>query len=161
SRPGSSSVGLQRVLTPRLLTESSLRRYCPHAPTARQTAALVAHHFLPADEPSEVFYGGAAGGGKSDWLLMGGLEYVDVPGYAAIIFRRTFADLALPGAIMARSKQWLTNTDAKWNEQQKQWRFPSGAVLQFGYMEHTGDELRYQSAEFQYIGFDELTQFPE
>jgi len=92
---------------------------------------------------------------------MGALEYVDVPGYAAIIFRRTFADLALPGAIMARSKEWLTNTDAKWNEQSKQWRFPSGAVLQFAYMEHADDELRYQGAEFQYVGFDELTQFPE
>lgn len=108
-----------------------------------------------------MFYGGAAGGGKSDWLLMGALEYVDVPDYAAIIFRRSFTDLALPGAIMARSKQWLTNTDAVWNEQQKQWRFPSGATLQFAYMDHEGDELRYQSAEFQFVGFDELTQFPE
>jgi hypothetical protein len=78
-------------------------RYCPHAPTEQQTLALVAHRFLPDDEPSEVFYGGAAGGGKSDWLLMGALEYVDVPGYAAIIFRRTYTDLSLPGAIMARS----------------------------------------------------------
>lgn len=108
-----------------------------------------------------MFYGGAAGGGKSDWLLMGALEYVDVPEYAAIIFRRTFTDLSLPGAIMARSKQWLRQTDATWNEQLKQWAFPSGATLQFAYLKDAGDELRYQSAEFQYVGFDELTQFPE
>jgi hypothetical protein len=127
----------------------------------KQSAALVAHRFLPADAPSEVFYGGAAGGGKSDWLLMGALEYVDVPGYAAIIFRRSFTDLSLPSAIMARSKVWLADTDAVWNEQAKQWRFAGGAVLQFAYMEHYGDEERYQSAEFQYVGFDELTQFPE
>lgn len=150
-----SNPDLQRLLTPKL------SRYCPHLPTEQQTLALVAHNFLPVDEPSEVFYGGAAGGGKSDWLLMGGLEYVDVPDYAAIIFRRTFTDLALPGAVMSRSKQWLAGTDAVWNEQQKQWRFPSGATLQFAYMDHPGDELRYQSAEFQYVGFDELTQFPE
>lgn len=92
---------------------------------------------------------------------MGALQYVDVPGYAAIIFRRTFTDLALPGAIMARSRQWLADTDAAWNDQLKQWRFPSTATLQFAYMDHEGDELRYQSAEFQYVGFDELTQFPE
>jgi hypothetical protein len=143
------------LLTPRLT------RYCPHAPTEQQTVALIAHRFLPDDEPSEIFYGGAAGGGKSDWLLMGALEYVDVPDYAAIIFRRTFTDLALPGAIMARSRQWLAQTDASWNDQLKQWRFPSGATLQFAYMDHDGDELRYQSAEFQFVGFDELTQFPE
>jgi hypothetical protein len=92
---------------------------------------------------------------------MGALEYVDVPGYAAIVFRRTFTDLSLPGAVMARSKEWLTNTDAVWNEQRKQWTFPSGATLQFAFMKDDGDELRYQSAEFQYVGFDELTQFPE
>jgi hypothetical protein len=148
-------------LTPRLMAEPSVRRYCPHAPTRQQTVALVAHHFLPDEEKSEVFYGGAAGGGKSDWLLMGALEYVDVPGYAALILRRSYTDLSLPGAIMARSKEWLTRTDAIWNEQRKQWSFPSGASLQFAYMDHDGDELRFQSAEFQYIGFDELTQFPE
>ena len=136
-------------------------RYCPHAPTEQQAVALVAHRFLPDDGPSEVFFGGAAGGGKSDWILMGALEYVDVPDYAAIVFRRSFTDLALPGAVMARSKQWLAGTDATWNEQQKQWRFPSGATLQFAYLDHAGDELRYQSAEFQYVAFDELTQFPE
>ena len=65
---------------------------------------------------------------------MAALEYVDVPDYAAIIFRRSFTDLALPGAIMSRSKRWLKNTDAVWNEQSKQWRFPSDAVLQFAYM---------------------------
>lgn len=120
---------------------------------------------MPAGEPSEVFYGGAAGGGKSDWLLMGALEYVDVPGYAAIVFRRTFTDLALPGAIMARSHEWLARWaragECSWSGQEKCWTFRSGATLQFAYMEHTNDELRYQSAEFQYVAFDELTQFPE
>lgn len=120
---------------------------------------------MTAGEPSEVFYGGAAGGGKSDWLLMGALEYVDVPGYAAIVFRRTFTDLALPGAIMARSHEWLAPWaragECSWSGQEKRWTFRSGATLQFAYMEHTNDELRYQSAEFQYVAFDELTQFPE
>jgi len=34
----------------------------------------------------EVLFGGSAGGGKSDALLMAALQYVDVPGYAAILF---------------------------------------------------------------------------
>lgn len=113
-----------------------------------------------------MLYGGAAGGGKSEALLMGALQYADVvppPGqdpYAAILLRRTFRQLAFPGALMSRADQWLRGTDASWSGQEKEWRFPTGAVLKFGYLEHPGDELQYQSAEFQYVGFDELTQFP-
>lgn len=109
----------------------------------------------------EAFYGGAAGGGKSDALLMAALQYVEVPNYAAILFRRTFADLALPGALMDRSQEWLSGTEARWNERDKTWTFPSGATLSFGYLEHENHKYRYQSAEFQFIGFDELTQFTE
>lgn len=109
----------------------------------------------------EALYGGAAGGGKSDALLMAALQYVHVPGYTALILRRTFADLNLPDAIMARAKDWLAGTDAVWNEQRKQFVFPSGAVLQFGYIDTEKDRYRYQGGAYQFIAFDELTQFPE
>lgn len=109
----------------------------------------------------EALYGGAAGGGKSQALLMGALQYVDVPGYAALLLRRTFTDLALPGALMDRAQQWLSGTDADWHDRDKTWHFPSGATLTFGYLDTALDKYRYQSAEFQYIGIDELTQFPE
>lgn len=62
---------------------------------------------------------------------------------------------------MDRANQWLRHTDAKWSTSDYRWRFPSGASLQFGYLEKENDKYRYQSAEFQYIGFDELTQFTE
>jgi len=131
-----------------------MTKYIPHQPTVKQTAFLV----LPQ---KEAFYGGAAGGGKSDALLMGALQYVDQPGYAAIIFRKTYSDLALPGALLERSQQWLANTDASWNGQEKVWTFPTGATLSFGYLDHEDQKLRYQSAQFNYIAFDELTQFTE
>src|SRR5215831_1894395 len=108
----------------------------------------------------EAGYGGAAGGGKSDAILAAALQYVDVPGYAALILRRSFSDLALPGAAMARSKEWLTGK-GKWNEREKTWTFPAPASLAFGYLEAEDDVYRYQSSEYQYIGFDELTQFSE
>jgi len=92
---------------------------------------------------------------------MAALQYVDVPGYAAILFRRTFRDLALPGALMDRAGEWLGGTDAHWDAQNATWRFPSGATLSFGYLEHEQDKYRYQSAEFQFCGFDELAQFAE
>ena len=128
--------------------------YIPHSPTSKQLAFLLL-------DGSEALYGGAAGGGKSDALLMAALQYVDQPHYAALLLRRSYADLSLPGALMDRAKEWLMPTDAKWRESSKTWTFPSGATLSFGYLEHNGDEFRYQSTEFQFIAFDELTQFEE
>jgi len=92
---------------------------------------------------------------------MAALQYVDMPGYSAILFRRTFNDLALPKALMDRANEWLSGSEARWNGENHTWTFPSGAKLTFGYLENEKDKYRYQSAEFQYIGFDELTQFLE
>ena len=128
--------------------------YIPHDPTPKQAEFLL----LPNKES---LYGGAAGGGKSDALLMAALQYVDVPGYAAIIFRRTYKDLALPGALMDRAHGWLDETNAHWSENAKTWTFPSGATLTFAYLATENDKYNYQGAEFQFIGFDELTQFEE
>lgn len=93
--------------------------------------------------------------------MAGALQYAEVPGYSALLLRRTYADLSLPGALMDRAKEWLSNTSARWSDKEKTWHFPSGATLTFGYLESEGDKYRYQSSEFQYIGFDELTQFTE
>lgn len=107
---------------------------------------------------TEAFYGGAAGGGKSDALLMGALQFAEIPYYSAILFRKTYADLSLPGALMDRAREWIGNK-AHWDGQT--YTFPSRATLTFGYLQAEKDKFRYQSAEFQYIGFDELTQFTE
>ena len=126
--------------------------YVPHVPTDKQIAFLM-------DLRTEVLFGGSAGGGKSDALLMAALMYVDVPGYSALLLRRTFTDLSLPGALMDRCADWLRNTDAKWDDKGHTWRFPSGATITFGYLEGAKDHERYQGAHFQFVGFDELTQF--
>jgi hypothetical protein len=89
---------------------------------------------------------------------MAALQYVDVPGYAAILFRKKFTDLTKPEALMDRAATWLTGTDAKWNHESKMWRFPSGAVLAFGYLEAAKDFRQHQGAAYAFVGFDELTQ---
>lgn len=127
-------------------------RYVPYPPTDKQGRFLL-------DFRLEAMFGGAAGGGKSDALLMGALQFVDVPGYAALILRKTMVDLRLPGALLDRSKVWLMNTDAHYSG--TTWVFPSGARIQFGYIAYEKQKYRYQSTEFQYIAFDELTQFTE
>ena len=146
--PPERLAALTRALTPRST------RYIPHAPTVRQSAFLL----LPT---REALYGGAAGGGKSDALLMGALQYVDVPGFSALLLRRTFRQLELPDALIPRSHAWLASTDAKWSGDNRRWTFPSGATIDFGHLEHEKDKYTYQGSAFQYIGFDELTQFLE
>jgi Terminase large subunit, T4likevirus-type, N-terminal len=145
---------MEPLMTARDPLAVRMTRYVPHTPHPRQ------HVFLTLNT-REAFYGGAAGGGKSDALLMAALQYVDVPGYSALLVRRTYTELALPGAIMDRAIEWLAGTDARWNQQDKVFEFPSGASLAFGYLQHAADKFRYQSAEFQFVGFDEVSQFPE
>jgi predicted phage terminase large subunit-like protein len=129
--------------------------YCPHEPHPKQKAFL-------RSETLEALFGGAASGGKSDALLMAALQYVDTPGYAAFIFRNTFADLALPGAIMDRAREWLNEyPEVKWQSKSNTAIFPSGATLSFGYLDGVDDYLRYKGMEVQYIGFDEVTEIRE
>lgn len=126
-------------------------RWCPQLPTPPQKL------FVSLNAP-EALYGGAAGGGKSSALLMDALRHVDVPGYSAILFRRTLTDLSLPEGLMDRAGTWLRPTAARWHGDNKSWSFPSGARLVFGYLDAPYDHERYQGAAFQYVGFDELTQ---
>lgn len=130
---------LQAYLTPRLT------KYIPFNPTPKQRA------FLLMNASKEILYGGAAGGGKSVAQLMAALQFVDIPGYSAILFRKTYADLSLPGALIDMSKQWLMpfveTKEVKWSEKEKQYTFPSGATLNFGYLESENDCYRYQGAE--------------
>jgi predicted phage terminase large subunit-like protein len=145
---------LTRSTKHELVQRVRLNKYIPHFPHPKQLYALL----LPQ---LEVFFGGSAGPGKSDWLLMSALQYVDIPDYSAILFRRTFAELSKPEALMERAHSWLRHTDAKWNGQGHTYKFPSGAQLVFSHLEHEGSMYEHQSAAYQMIGFDELTTFTE
>jgi len=127
--------------------------HCPQHPTPTQAEFL-----LYLDR--EALYGGAAGGGKSSAVLMAALQCIDIPGYAAIIFRRRLTDLLLPGGLLDRAHQWLDGY-AHWDPALYRFEFASGATLSFGCLDNDTDLQRYQGAEFQFIGFDELTQFSE
>lgn len=132
----------------------AVRNFCPHEPYPKQ------REFLALD-CREALYGGAAGGGKSDALLMAAAQYVHVPGYRALIIRRTYADLAKDDAIMTRAKEWWIPQGIAWSEKDKRFTFPSGASIAFGYMDSESDKYTYQGGAWQFVGFDELTQFPE
>ena len=129
--------------------------FCPEEPSITQKVFLRTYAM-------EALFGGAAGGGKSSALLMAAMQYVDVPNYSAILFRRTYADLALPGALMDRFKTWIDGHDEiHWNANSYVATFPSGARVSFGYLNNTNDYLRYKGSEFQFIGMDEVTEIRE
>lgn len=114
--------------------------------------------FLAATE-KEVFYGGARGGGKSYSLIVDPLRYANKEAHRALILRRTMPELR---DLINHSQRLYDKAfpGAKWREQEKEWRFPSGARIEFGYAENTQDALRYQGQAYTWIGVDELPQFP-
>src|SRR5512144_2201665 len=114
---------------------------------------------ITADWCQELFYGGAAGGGKSDFLLGDFLQ--DVQHYGAawqgVLFRRTYNELE---ELLRRSRDIFPQTDAVWHEQAKTWTWPNNATLKMRYMERDADATRYQGHQYTWIGWDELTQWP-
>lgn len=145
---------LAKTITP---VTTGLDLYCPHKPWPKQQEILDID--FRAGGTDEAFYGGAVGGGKSDLLLMAALQYVHVPGYSALILRRTMTRLQQPGAILDRAVEWLYHTDAKYNAQKHIFRFPSGAKLKFSFIDSPEDRYQFNSTEYQFIGFDELSEF--
>ena len=143
---------LERAVA-RKWVEDRLAPWCPHTPHDKQLDALTSDAF-------ELFYGGAMSGGKSDCLLMRAAMSVSNPKYRALILRRSFAELMLPGAILHRAKEWwLRRRGVKWDAQNKTFEFPSGALVVFGYCDVEGDEKRYDGTELSEVMFDEVQEF--
>lgn len=113
-----------------------------------------------ASSAREVLYGGAVGGGKTDAILACALRWIHHPKHRALILRRTRPQLQ---EAIDRSLQLypVAVPGAQWREAESRWRFPSGAVIQFGHAEHEKDIFNYKSYEYNLICFDELTSFTE
>ena len=114
--------------------------------------------FLSASE-RDVLYGGAAGGGKSFALLADPLRFCHNPNHRGLLLRRTLDELT---ELIDKSRQLYTKAfpGAKFRESKSTWVFPSGATIWFTYLDRDKDVTRFQGQAFNWIGIDEITQYP-
>lgn len=118
--------------------------------------------FLAADD-FEVLYGGAAGGGKTDGLLIdawcGQFDGPLIPKHRGVIFRRNFTDMQdLIDRSLELYPEWIEG--AKYNKNEHVWTSPAGAKVEFAYLENDRDRFKYRGRAWNYIGFEELTTWP-
>jgi len=112
-----------------------------------------------SQEADELLYGGAAGGGKSEWLIRHcAREMLKYPGNRGVIFRRVFPSLnrtIIPRAI-ALLKPWAT-----YNKNEHTFTFTNGSVLELASLQYENSVLDYTGAEYGVIAFEEVTEFLE
>lgn len=110
--------------------------------------------------PADIaIFGGAAGGSKSFSLALEPLRNVHVPGFNAIVFRRTRPELIGGGSLWEQTCRVYPGADGRPREHSLDWRFPSGATVQLDSMQYEADVREHQSKRYALIEFDELTHF--
>ena len=104
-------------------------------------------------------FGGARGGGKS-WAVRtkAKLLAVQYPGIKMLIVRRTYPEL-LNNHISTLIDE--LHGIAKYNRQDKIFKFCNGSTIKFGYCASDGDLDQYQGAEYDVVFLDEATQLQE
>jgi hypothetical protein len=113
--------------------------------------------FLSSSE-REVLYGGAAGGGKSYAMLADPLHGLNDPNFSGLLVRHTTEELR---ELIQKSQELYPRAipGIKWSERKSQWTSPRGGRLWMSYLDKDTDVTRYQGQAFNWIGFDELTQW--
>jgi len=108
---------------------------------------------------TELMFGGARGGGKSDFLLGDFLQDVHLGEvWQGIIFRRSYPELE---ELIKRAKEIYTPLGAIYKIAEKTFLFPSGATLKMRHVETESDCDKYQGHQYTWIGWDELTNWPD
>lgn len=107
----------------------------------------------------ELLYGGAAGGGKSEALVMAPTRWIGDKFFRGILFRRTFPEL--DKSLVERTRFYYPALGGKYHGGEHVWTFPSGAKIWLSSLQYADSVIDHQSSEYQFVGFDELTHFEE
>lgn len=106
----------------------------------------------------ELLFGGARGGGKSDFLLGDFLQDIHQGAvWRGIIFRRSYPELE---ELITRAKEIYLPLGADYKIADKTFVFPSGATLKMRHIETESDADKYQGHQYTWIGWDELGNWP-
>jgi predicted phage terminase large subunit-like protein len=139
---------LLKLWTPRLTS------YMLDTPTVKQYAMLLYNGF-------EGMYGGGVGSGKTVYLLNASFQYADVPGYKALLLRRTYQMCIKPDGLIPRLVNHLKrlNLEKCWTETKRQAFLPHGSIIEIGYAEEEKDIHSFDGNEYQFIGIDQVEMF--
>ena len=134
-------------------------------------ACGLGYAFGHGDKPAQpaariILYGGSAGGGKTDSLLMAAfIACVTWPGCKVGYFRRRYPDLEGPGGAIMRSHEFYGEI-AKYHGGNRRWIFPKRknggqSIVQFCHCQNEDDVHNYNSQQFDILLIDESTQMSE
>ena len=104
--------------------------------------------------------GGAAGVGKTSILTWEPMRDLHRPEFLAVFFRRRGVEL---GPVLKECHKWYPDIRPSpiftGKDNNSEWKFPSGAKVVFGHLQHEKDVHSHQGTEYSLICFDELTHF--
>lgn len=123
-----------------------------------QPGAQTAFLSSPADI---VFYGGAAGGGKTWALIAEPLRHINKPGFTAVVFRRNATQIFNPGGLWDEACKLYPLFGGAARLARYEWVFPSGAYIRFGHLSEESTVYNWQGSQNCLICFDEVTHFTE
>ena len=122
----------------------------------------------PQEGPQEAFLatpadiaiaGGSAGGGKTAGLLLETTRHVHVPGFYAVIFRRTYPQIMAEGGLWDTSQEFYPYAGGYPVTGDLEWRFPAGSTIRFAHMQREEDRRQWDSSQIPLIAFDQLESF--
>lgn len=119
---------------------------------------------LALQSPADIlFFGGEAGGGKSYFLLLDPLRYLEVPNFGPVWFRKSYPEIMNQGGLWDTSQEIFPLLGGRSVKDPPRWRFPNypGFKGQFSHLQYDSDVYRWQGAQLPWIGFDEVTHFSE
>lgn len=133
----------------------TLFKYCPQFPTPTQLDAI-------DYRGRELLIGGEAGSAKSSALGMIPLQYLDIPGFKALILRVNKRDFFKESGLATRVEGWLAargNGGGLYDNFIYGEHGKRGGSIEFGHVATVADMDRYLSTEYHIIEFEELTEF--